>query len=108
MSIFSPEVRARMTELETKHGVRFHVRRLTNHTTPEFDCMIRDGLNQVVAHASGDDRDAAVTNAADQIDYAAIGKSPAEMLAELKTLRTQIGDSVKKAETRKPASPKRD
>lgn len=108
MSVYSPETVAGMGDLAGKHGVKFGFIRVHQSPTESgWTCLVTDSVGSVVGEGTGHDRDEAFADASHSIDFSAIGRTPAQMAAELRDLRkrvaspTTIGNAVKVAESPK-------
>ena len=94
MSDLTPEILARMAALSAEHSIAFHFARLAGDP-PQFDCIIRDSVNQVVSRGEGDGRTEAAEAAIESIDFSLIGRSQADMARELAALKAEFAKTAR-------------
>lgn len=104
--VISNDVMVRMAQLSDAHKITFHFARITGGDEQQFDCVVRDAVDQVVARGTGSDRDGAAESAIKQIEgnQSMINRTTVDLAREVALLREQLSKARPTA-TKQPTSP---
>lgn len=86
--IITPETLAKMGSISDQHKVAFSFSRISD--TSEWQCQIRDQIDQVVSIALGDDRSDAAEKAIKTMDFSLVNRTPSDLAKEVADLKAEL------------------